>query len=306
MPNLEILDQYRLVSSIIPPLTHESHKGQAGRIGIIGGCREYTGAPYFAAISALKCGCDLSFVFCTQDAAPVIKSYSPELIVYPVLDQTNAAQGIIEVLPRLHSLVIGPGLGRDPSMFPVLSDVIKQARRFSLPLVFDADGLHHISKDFTLISGYKSVILTPNIAEFYRLYEAVFGAQPKSSIILHQTEHVKQVASSLGNVTIVLKGENDIITDGLQVIKCLELGSPRRCGGQGDLLSGSLGTFSFWSHDYANRNSSFDIGAPLLAALGACLLTKKCARLAFIVNGRSMTTSDMITQISLAFKSIFT
>ncbi|KAF3825658.1 hypothetical protein GH733_006485 [Mirounga leonina] len=74
----------QLVRNIIPPQTSKKHKGQDGRIGVVGGCQEYTGAPYFAAISALK-GADLSHVFCTREAAPVIKSYSPELIVHPVL-----------------------------------------------------------------------------------------------------------------------------------------------------------------------------------------------------------------------------
>ncbi|XP_026971635.1 ATP-dependent (S)-NAD(P)H-hydrate dehydratase isoform X4 [Sagmatias obliquidens] len=75
----------QLVRNVVPPLAAWKHKGQAGRIGVVGGCPEYTGAPYFAAISALKVGADLSHVFTTQDAAPVIKSYSPELIVHPVL-----------------------------------------------------------------------------------------------------------------------------------------------------------------------------------------------------------------------------
>ncbi|XP_010182325.1 PREDICTED: ATP-dependent (S)-NAD(P)H-hydrate dehydratase-like, partial [Mesitornis unicolor] len=76
---------FQLVRNVIPPLTGKKHKGQDGRIGIVGGCQEYTGAPYFAAITALKVGADLSHVFCTKDAATVIKSYSPELIVHPVL-----------------------------------------------------------------------------------------------------------------------------------------------------------------------------------------------------------------------------
>ena len=47
-------DIWSAMRSIVPALTRDSHKGQNGRIGIIGGCKEYTGAPYFAAISALK------------------------------------------------------------------------------------------------------------------------------------------------------------------------------------------------------------------------------------------------------------
>jgi hypothetical protein len=38
------------------PLTHAAsdHKGQNGKVGVLGGCREYTGAPYFAGIAAVK------------------------------------------------------------------------------------------------------------------------------------------------------------------------------------------------------------------------------------------------------------
>jgi hypothetical protein len=94
----------------------ESHKGQHGKVGIVGGCREYTGAPYFAAISAVRVGAgqaaaaqqprspaqltgappaaqvgaDLSHVICTGGAGGVIKGYSPELIVLPYLPDLEA------------------------------------------------------------------------------------------------------------------------------------------------------------------------------------------------------------------------
>ncbi len=34
----------------------------------------------------------------------------------------------------------------------------------------------------------------------------------------------------------------------LSVISCSVEGSGRRCGGQGDLLSGSMGTFAHWAY----------------------------------------------------------
>lgn len=97
----------------IPQLTSKLHKGQCGRIGVFGGSLEYTGAPYFAAISALKLGADLVHVFCCKSAASTIKSYSPELIVHPLLDDINGFSKIVPWLDRLHAIVIGPGLGRD-------------------------------------------------------------------------------------------------------------------------------------------------------------------------------------------------
>ena len=67
----------------------------------------YTGAPYFAAISALKAGADLVHVFCERDAGQVIKSYSPELIVHPVFDTELAMEEIDQWLPRFHCVVLG-------------------------------------------------------------------------------------------------------------------------------------------------------------------------------------------------------
>ena len=95
------------VRTIVPKLTNDLRKGQCGRIAVFGGCFLYTGAPYFAAISALKCGADLVHVFCEKEAGNVIKSYSPELIVHPVLDTEYVLEEIDKWLPRLHCVVIG-------------------------------------------------------------------------------------------------------------------------------------------------------------------------------------------------------
>lgn len=168
VPELDFTIIQQLICSIIPPLSYDLHKGQSGRIGIIGGCKEYTGAPYFAAISSLKTGADLSYVFCTHDAAQVIKSYSPELIVYPVLDSPSSLEQIMMHMPKLHSLVIGPGLGRSEALFSTIGGVINKGRELDIPMILDADSLYFINKCPEIIRGYKKAILTPNMAEFDR------------------------------------------------------------------------------------------------------------------------------------------
>jgi ATP-dependent NAD(P)H-hydrate dehydratase len=64
-------------------------KGGSGKTATVGGCLEYTGAPYYSAISSLKSGSDLAHVFCTESAGIPIKCYSPEVIVHPVLKASN-------------------------------------------------------------------------------------------------------------------------------------------------------------------------------------------------------------------------
>lgn len=61
-----------------------AHKGQNGRIAVIGGSFEFTGAPYYSAISSLRVGGDMAHIFCSKNSSPSIKSYSPEIIVHPV------------------------------------------------------------------------------------------------------------------------------------------------------------------------------------------------------------------------------
>jgi ATP-dependent NAD(P)H-hydrate dehydratase len=140
----------KMISSrLIPPLISTAYKGQMGRIAIVGGSPDYTGAPYYAGQSALKFGADLSFIFCAKQACNPIKSYSPELMVTSFYDEDTISPAhmervkrknsnliddfivskdsyvqsfkeklakemsakIIDYLPRIHSLVIGPGLG---------------------------------------------------------------------------------------------------------------------------------------------------------------------------------------------------
>ena len=74
------------VTVAIPPLLNIAHKGSMGRIGVVGGSMDYTGAPFYSAMSALKFGADLSWVFCSQSSAIPIKSYSPELMVKSFYD----------------------------------------------------------------------------------------------------------------------------------------------------------------------------------------------------------------------------
>ncbi|XP_029567837.1 ATP-dependent (S)-NAD(P)H-hydrate dehydratase [Salmo trutta] len=290
-----------LVKNIVPPLTSKKHKGQDGRIGIIGGCQEYTGAPYFAAISALKVGADLSHVFCTKAAATVIKSYSPELIVHPVLDSPNAVEEMEKWLPRLHCLVVGPGLGRDDKLLKNAKEVIEKSKARDIPIVIDADGLWLVAQQPSVIQGYQKGILTPNYMEFTRLYEAMHHEPLDSSD--HQRSAM-ELSVAMGNLTVVLKGEEDLITDGNKVILCRQEGSGRRCGGQGDLLSGSLGVLAHWAYT-SSADMTKSVNPSVVAAFGACSLTRQCNRQAFHKHGRATTTTDMIQEISSAFKKLF-
>ncbi|CAH1777192.1 unnamed protein product [Owenia fusiformis] len=261
------------VKAIIPVLDYELHKGQMGRIGVVGGSPVYTGAPYFAGIAALRVGADLSYVFCCKEAAVVIKSYSPDLIVLPLLDHKDALGQISEWLPRLHSIVIGPGLGRDPAILENVKGIIMQSMERNIPVIIDADGLFLITEQPEIVQGYGKAILTPNIVEFERLYSKVIGHPLDKSISAE--DNTKELSEAMGHVTIVQKGPQDIITNGYKTLICDNpKGCPRRCGGQGDILSGAMGTFQHWANMAMNKPVVNETGPALVGAYAACQLTR--------------------------------
>ncbi|XP_065448160.1 ATP-dependent (S)-NAD(P)H-hydrate dehydratase isoform X15 [Chrysemys picta bellii] len=247
---------FQLVRNVIPPLTAKKHKGQDGRIGIVGGCQD---------------------------------------------DSPNAVHEVEKWLPRLHSVVIGPGLGRDDVLLENAKGIIEKAKVKGIPIVIDADGLWLISQQPSLIQGYQRAILTPNYMEFSRLYEAMLR-DPVDSNDHHGC--VLRLSQAMGNLTIVQKGDRDLISDGEKVLVCSHEGSSRRCGGQGDLLSGSLGVLAHWAFlagpEKTNGQNPF-----LVAAFGACSLTRQCNNQAFQKCGRSMTTSDMVSEVGSAFNKLF-
>ncbi|GAA5838126.1 hypothetical protein JCM9279_004133 [Rhodotorula babjevae] len=295
---------------LIPPLSPDLHKGQAGRIGVVGGSKDYSGAPYFASMTTLRIGADLAHVVCEPAAGSIIKTYSPDLIVHTDLNDKLSEEEITEVfkgiLPRLHTLVIGPGLGRDKHMQLAARVAIKLARENDLYLVLDADALFLVQSDPSVVKGYKRAVLTPNVVEFQRLAEAC-NIDPS----LNPAELAGALARALDGPTLVQKGRADRITNGRETLVSELTGSSRRCGGQGDVLSGAVGTFLAWGKNYEERDAKDDEDPiqpheiTLLAAYAASSLTRTASRLTFAKHKRAMQTGEMLGFVGEAFEEVF-
>ncbi|RBA15266.1 hypothetical protein FPRO05_12746 [Fusarium proliferatum] len=324
----EVLSKVR---RMIPPMLEKFHKGQLGRVAVIGGSENYTGAPYFSAMASARLGSDLSHVICTPAAATVIKSYSPNLMVHPLMRQSENAKKehepaawnaskdpesnadhivaqIKDLLPRLHVLVIGPGLGRDPLMHATVARVIRAAREQELPIVLDADALAIVHTQPELVSGYDGAVLTPNVVEFGKLCDAL---KVKVDDDAPETARVESLAKTLKGVTVVQKGAKDYISNGETTLTVDLEGGKKRSGGQGDTLTGSIATFLGWRRAYLDR--LWDVGKdPIgehelvgLAAFGGSAITRECSRLAFSKKGRSLQASDLTDEVHISFLNIF-
>ncbi|KAI8011575.1 ATP-dependent (S)-NAD(P)H-hydrate dehydratase [Camellia lanceoleosa] len=309
-------DALGILRSITPALDPSRYKGQAGKIAVIGGCREYTGAPYFSAISALKIGADLSHVFCTKDAAPVIKSYSPELIVHPILEESYSVRDdedkrsisdyvlaeVVKWMDRFDCLVVGPGLGRDPFLLDCVSNIMKHARQSNVPIVIDGDGLFLVTNCLDLVSGYPLAILTPNVNEYKRLVQKVLNREVNDE---DAPQQLLSLAKGIGRVTILRKGKSDLISDGETVRSVSMYGSPRRCGGQGDILSGSVAVFVSWARQYISSGKGESAMNPtILGCIAGSALMRKAASLAFENKRRSTLTGDIIECLGRSLEEI--
>ncbi|KAH8803233.1 Ribokinase-like protein [Xylogone sp. PMI_703] len=304
------------VRKMIPPMLERFHKGQMGRIAVIGGSEDYTGAPYFSAMASARLGCDMSHVICEPQAAQVIKSYSPNLMVHPLMRQSmhaetsdsadTIASSIINMFSRLHVLVVGPGLGRDPLMQETCIRVLKAARKENIPFVLDADGLFLAQTHPEIVQGYRECILTPNVVEFGRLCKS----KNIDTSGLTGSQAVEKLAKEFGGVTIIQKGPKDYISNGDRTLVGDLEGGLKRSGGQGDTLTGSLATFLGWRKAYLDKiwDHEGDLDSVellALAAFGGSSVTRECSRLAFGKRGRSLQASDLTEEVATAFTNLF-
>ncbi|KAK2588842.1 hypothetical protein KPH14_001712 [Odynerus spinipes] len=296
----------KAIRKVVPNLTNTKYKGQDGRIGIFGGSTDYTGAPYFTAMSALRTGADLVHIFCVKDAGTPIKSFSPEPIVHPVLDQYDAIKHIRPWLDRLHVIVVGPGLGRDDKILKVIVEVISVCRELKKPLVIDADGLFLICQKPDIVKDYPGLILTPNAMEFSRLVKSILEVSIQPSPMVKPAD-VKHLASTLGkNIVVLHKGAKDVIADGhkgTETVSCGLAGSGRRCGGQGDILAGSLAVFWWWA--ICSGTSESAVSPSIVACYASSRLVRECNAAAYKIKQRGTLTTDMLEQIQPVFARIF-
>lgn len=259
-----------------------SHKGQNGKLVIIGGSRDYSGAPAIAALSALKSGVDLAVIACPAVVSSSVRSYSPDLIVKSLPDDfitPKDVDNLLKLLENADSLVIGCGIGREDETATALNDLIEKVDK---PMVIDADALKLL--DLEIIKKSEAdIVLTPHAAEF----KALFGIDVPENL-KQKMKTILKTSKNCG-AAVILKGKIDVIT-GDDKIKLNSTGNPgMTVGGTGDCLAGLVGGLMAQGHD------AFEA-----AFLGA-YINGKVGDLAAGDYGYNFTTTDLLDYIPKAF-----
>ena len=242
-----------------------SHKGKNGRVMIVGGSIEYTGAPVLAAMSCLRAGADTVRISIPSAIHQIVASYSPDFICMRLEGEyfnprhvPAIAQKAIE---RHESIVIGMGISNKPEAWEAARELVNELKENNkvnrkVQIVLDADGIRAFRDHLDVLKN-SDAIITPHKRELAWL----LGIDRIPRDLVERVKFVKDTAKKLG-VTILLKGKYDIITNGKRVLINPSGHEGMTVGGTGDTLAGIVGfTASLINNPlYAAALASFVIG----------------------------------------------
>jgi hydroxyethylthiazole kinase-like uncharacterized protein yjeF len=215
-----------------------AHKGDFGRLLVVGGSEVFSGAPTLVALAALRTGVDIAYVAAPAKTARAISSVSPNLITVKLdgehLNPGNVAD-LKAYVAAVDAVVLGPGLGLHPKSKEFVTEFVDAVENAGKPLLLDADGL----KAFAEVKKPLKVpvVFTPHAGEY-----AILTGRSLPESIGDRVAEVQKTAGKLGAV-VLLKGRVDVVCDGERV-KLNFTGNPgMTVGGTGDVLSGVVGAF---------------------------------------------------------------
>lgn len=263
----------------------DSHKGQNGRVLIVGGSDMFHGAPILSALGALHSGADLVFLYVPEDNFDVTRAYSPDFIVKKYEGDylsPSAVKQILDFSKKCGALVIGPGLGERAETKDAVVQIIKKIK---VPAVIDADAIDAVAGHPNILKKINAVI-TPHTREFKTLTKKGLPKGQKS-----RTKVVVTEARRLSSV-ILLKSPADIIasTDSVKVNATGNAGMT--VGGTGDVLSGMVAGF------ISQGISPFD------SACCAAFINGSAGDELFRWKGHAYTAADVAAEIPNTIKRV--
>ena len=264
----------------------DNHKGQFGRVLVIGGSKNYSGAPAYSSLTGIHFGCDLVITYVPQVVADVIRNYSPNLIVRTQPGDwlnSDALDEISWLIDWSNAIVIGPGMGIEEETEKLLVELLKKIKMGKKSLVLDADALKLVKDHLGQIKG-QQVILTPHEEEL----KIMTGVEmPPYNNIEKRGKKIFELAKKL-DVTLLIKGPYDYISNGKQ-LKINKTGCPEMSmGGTGDVLAGLCACF------LTTENDSFQ------SACSAAFINGYIGEYVKKQFGDRFTSMDMINNINKA------
>lgn len=243
---------------LMPERKERSNKGTYGKVLVIAGSENISGAAYLSAKAAYRTGAGLVKVLTPECNKTVIQTLIPEALLstYP-MDKINERQLEKEV-DWADVVVMGPGIGESDNSRRMVLFAVENVTK---PLIFDADSINLLANEekyvindeithSTVLHLPSNVILTPHLKEMSRLTKLS---------LQHIVSNLYEVAKQYrGNYVLVLKDARTIVIDEERMYINVSGNHGMATGGSGDVLAGIIAGL------LAQGMSSFDA-----ASLGA-------------------------------------
>ncbi len=223
----------------------DAHKGEAGRLLLVGGFDFMEGAIMLSAMAAFETGVGLATLLTTETARMVVAGKIPELMTRPLPVSAGipaVEKGIGAFFAeerRYDALVIGPGMGRNELSRAVFATVMGALSGSGVTrALIDGDGLYHLAhylERSSLPEGV-SFVITPHFGEASRLL-----SEPVDAIKHNRYAAAARLAERTGAVTL-LKGPASIVSDGTRSLVNTTGNPALATAGSGDVLSGVIGS----------------------------------------------------------------
>ncbi len=224
------------VSLVTKTRNPSAHKGDFGRLLVIGGSEVYSGAPTLVSLGAMRTGVDIVYLAAPTKTAIAISSMSPDLITLKLEGENLNAANVGAIKPYLgmvDAVAMGPGLGLNPETVKFVKACVEEVEKAKKPLLLDADGLKAFAKFKRPLKV--PLVLTPHAGEYEILTGEALPENQEERVLA-----IQKTAKKL-NATILVKGKVDIICDANRS-KLNFTGNPgMTVGGTGDVLSGIVG-----------------------------------------------------------------
>ncbi|UYP47898.1 NAD(P)H-hydrate epimerase [Candidatus Lokiarchaeum ossiferum] len=279
--------------------SRSNHKGEYGKLLIIGGSENFSGAPALAALIAIEFGIDLVNVLVPKNIANTVRQYSPNLIVREGINKNLCIDDFFmakELSNWADAIVIGPGLGKSEETTSFFKKYVSWLLTSKKPCIIDADGIGLLgeliaTEQVNLLNS--NCLITPHKNELNSII-SIEKIPANDSYFASCDFFYKNLAKIGGNYLI--KGVNDyIIPQGCQNPKEIRInrtGCPEMAvGGTGDVLAGLCGSFAALGNSLAH---SAGCAAFLNGLLGE--YTKK-------ILGSRIKASDLILHLRSFLKS---
>lgn len=227
------------IRRLLPVRKKDSHKGDNGKVLIIGGSIDYYGAPVLAALGALYSGSDLVTLVVPECNFDVTRSLYPDFIVRKYAGDfltSESASMISEMARECHALLIGPGLGERKETIDAVMRILQSVK---IPCVLDASAMYALKK-IPVFPLSQPIVVTPHLNEFQKLIDREFYSRDSEQVRQKKMLYLQTVSKDL-HINIVLKGTEDFITSERGETTTNRTGDAgMTVGGSGDVLAGFI------------------------------------------------------------------